>query len=58
MSSFHDFNIIQYTVNCPRKEIALQLKEHHGNKEGTVIFSGVVGQLIEYVNRTQGCLGN
>jgi hypothetical protein len=49
MRSFHDFNIFEYTVNCQLKEIALKLKEHHGNREGTVIFSGVIGHLFENV---------
>jgi fatty acid/phospholipid biosynthesis enzyme len=49
MRSFHDFNIFEYTVNCQLKEITLKLKEHHGNSEGTVIFSGVIGHLFENV---------
>jgi hypothetical protein len=49
MRSFHDFNIFEYSVNCQLKEITLKLKEHHGSKEGTVVFGGVIGHVFENV---------
>ena len=49
MKSFHDFNIFEYHVSCKLKEITLMLKEHHGNKSGTLVFRGVVGHHFENV---------
>lgn len=48
MKNFHDFNIYKYEVNCEIKEITLNLREHHGERTGVVIFKSVFGHHFEH----------
>jgi len=48
MNSYHDYNIYKYEVDSSNQEIKMCLREHHGSHEVQLVFSGVVGHLLEH----------
>ncbi|WP_448550540.1 hypothetical protein [Thalassotalea fusca] len=48
MDSLHDYNIFKYEVLSSERQIVFHTKDHHGDTEAIVTFSGVSGHLLEH----------
>ena len=48
MNNYHDYNIYKYEVDSSNQKITMYIREHHGDHEVKLVFTGVVGHLLEH----------